>query len=151
MYSSAIFSPCLTYRYRLTRIWDESLTTVVFILYNPSTADADKNDPTLRRCVGFAKDWGFGGLVLVNLFAFRSKQPKDLQKALNPIGPDNESYLKAELPAHAEVVCAWGLQGGPIPPWIIANSKRVVHLGLCKDGSPKHPLYLPATTKRTAI
>jgi hypothetical protein len=81
------------YRYTLTRVWDPVLPMTTFVLHNPSTADATQLDPTLRRCVGFAKREGYGGMVILNLYAFRAKDLKVMKAATDPVGPDNDRVL----------------------------------------------------------
>lgn len=82
------------YRYTLTRIWDETKPKVMFIGLNPSTADETKDDPTIIRCINFAKSWGYGGLEMTNLFAFRATNPKVMKNEKEPIGKDNDTWLK---------------------------------------------------------
>src|SRR4028119_2392792 len=91
----AIFDPTRTYRYALWRTWDAARPPVAFVLLNPSTADARRDDPTIRRCANFARTWGFGGLEVVNLFAFRATHPTDLKCAADPVGPQNDVHLHA--------------------------------------------------------
>jgi hypothetical protein len=130
------------YRYTLTRVWNSALPTITFVLLNPSTADAAQLDPTLRRCVGFAKRDGYGGMIILNLYAFRTKDPKVMMAAADPVGPDNDRVLAS---ASGIVVAGWGTN---------ADAARVARalallpglhaLGLTKDGHPRHPLYVPA-------
>ena len=111
MESSALFSECRTYRYALWRVWDESLDSILFIGLNPSTADESHNDPTISRCINFAKKWGYGGLCMANLFAYRATQPRIMMLADDPIGPDNDQIL-FDLVSKADiVVAAWGNHG----------------------------------------
>ncbi|MDA8965892.1 DUF1643 domain-containing protein, partial [Pseudomonadales bacterium] len=91
--TSADFSPCRTYRYALWRTWDKTEPYVLFLGLNPSTADETENDPTITRCIDFAKQLGFGGLCMANLFAFRATQPKDLKQAKDPVGDANDKWL----------------------------------------------------------
>jgi hypothetical protein len=128
------------YRYKLTRVWDAALSTLTFVLLNPSTADAVQVDPTLRRCMAFARREGYGGLDVVNLYAFRTKDPKVLMAAADPVGPDNDAVLAAVT---GTVVAGWGTN---------ANARRIAQavsllpplhaLGVTKGGHPKHPLYV---------
>lgn len=147
---SANFSECWTYRYTLDRYWDDDLPQLLFVLLNPSTADAIKDDPTNRRGMGFARRWGFGSCIFVNLFAFRATKPADLKKADDPIGPFNDAYLVLEAETADRIVLAWGAHGG----WRnrdqevlkLLDGHKLYCLGQTKDGHPKHPLYLKADT-----
>lgn len=144
MERAAQISDCGKYRYSLTRSWDLDLPTVLFICLNPSTADAEKDDPTVRRCVGFAKEWGCGRIVMGNLFAFRATHPRDMMAAEDPVGPENNQTLLA-LSTHSYMtIAAWGSLG-----WYRERDCQVYpllqspqHLGLTKEGLPRHPLYL---------
>ncbi|MBH0053010.1 MULTISPECIES: DUF1643 domain-containing protein [unclassified Salinibacterium] len=128
------------YRYSLTRVWDPTLPTITFVLLNPSTADAEHLDPTLRRCVGFAKRDGYGGMVILNLYAFRTKDPKVMLAAADPVGPENDSVLGNLT---GTVVAGWGANASPKR---VAQAMAVLPqlhtLGLTKDGHPRHPLYV---------
>lgn len=142
------------YRYYLTRYWDDKLPLLTFIMLNPSTADANIDDPTIRRCMRFARDRGYGGIVVLNLFALRSPEPKDLKLAADPVGPLNDPYLIGVFQAckknSYDVIAAWGVHGS-----YLRRDKRILELagdvglqlkclGITKDGSPKHPLYIRA-------
>src|ERR1700722_10081597 len=109
--SSAIFDTSGRYRYRLSRQWRKDGDTVAFIMLNPSTADHEHNDPTIRRCIGLAKLWGFSALNVVNLFALRATAPTTLQKARNPIGRQNNSYIRTTVEEADRIVLAWGNHG----------------------------------------
>jgi hypothetical protein len=113
---SAVISPCGTYRYRLTRA-AESMTpmksTALFVMLNPSTADAQFDDPTIRRCRGFAKVWDCNGLAVANVYALRSTDPAALWTHPDPIGPDNNDYLWNFARECGDVVCAWGSNAKP--------------------------------------
>jgi len=157
MNKSAVLSACEKYRYRLGRTWDAAGRLVAFIMLNPSTADADLDDPTIRRCIGFARAWGYGGLVVGNLFALRATDPKALKTTPAPIGPDNDTHLRAIASECAEVVCAWGRHGT-----LYGRDRSVLRLltdsgaplhRLSKPGAeyPMHPLYLPADLRPTAM
>ena len=112
MIKSAEISPCGLYRYSLTRKWEAWKGTVNFIMLNPSTADAQEDDPTIRRCIGFAKAWGYGGIVVTNLFAYRATNPKELKKVDKPFGEHNHLYqLEAAVISSELTVCAWGAHG----------------------------------------
>lgn len=143
------------YRYALGRTWDDTLGQVVFIGLNPSTADETLNDPTIRRCIGFAKAWGYGSLVMLNLFALRATDPKGLRIALDPIGyPRNDQEISRYARQSALVVAAWGadefaIQRGQVVVEQIryqGDGYKLHHLGRTKHGQPKHPLYLAKTT-----
>ncbi len=144
------------FRFTLTRTWDSVKGYVVFIGLNPSTADAAIDDPTVRRCVRFAADWGYGGLVIVNLFAFRATQPRDMMAAADPVGESNDYYLVNAARRAGLVVAAWGANGTytgrdlEVAGLIAEKTRHQLHsLGTTKDGSPKHPLYVPAATRPT--
>lgn len=143
----ATFSKDHRYRYDLTRIWDARLQLVMFIGLNPSTADAEHDDPTIRRCMGFARRWGYGGLLMGNLYALVSTDPKALLKPdANPISLDNDMFLLTMHGKAALTVAAWGSFGtalGVRSAWVRANLPHLSCLGVNKDGEPKHPLYLP--------
>src|SRR5688500_14824096 len=96
------------YRYELRRSWDKSANSVLFICLNPSKADANNDDQTSRKCIDYAKRWGYGGLLLGNLFALCSTDPGQLRLKPDPVGPDNDKYLKKMLNEASLVVCAWG-------------------------------------------
>ncbi len=154
MAASAVISPCGTYRYRLTREWANG-EKVLFIMLNPSTADAEKDDPTIRKCIGFARQWGYNGLTVVNLFAFRATDPRELLATKDPIGPDNDTEILAAIAGHERIVAAWGAKAWTVDPDRIRKMIGVdflgVHahaecFGLTKDGAPKHPLYVPYAT-----
>lgn len=140
---TAQISDCGMYRYNLTRQWGAGWPAVCFIGLNPSTADALVDDPTIRRCVNYAKSWGYGKLIMVNLFAFRATEPKDMMAAADPIGLENDGWVDAAV-AEAEItVAAWGKHGkykGRAEGMLKRHGPR--YLKLNKDGSPAHPLYL---------
>jgi hypothetical protein len=149
MERAAVISPCGLYRYQLSRIWDDSLPRCLFAGLNPSKADGSQDDPTVRRMIGFARDWGYGGLFVVNLFAFRATDPKDMKTAIDPIGPENDDYIR-RLTLYCDItIAAWGCHGdhlgraNQVIPWL----RNLHHLGLTKSGHPRHPLYLPKDTK----
>jgi len=151
---SAEFSPCRTWRYVLRRIWDDR-PPAMFIGLNPSTADETQDDPTIRRCIRFARDWGCGGLLMTNLYAFRSTDPKGLLTAADPIGPANNDWLLRCSSDAVIIIAAWGSWGTKVKPYELRPSiiAGVVHpqtlycLGETKDGAPRHPLYIPADTQ----
>lgn len=143
----ATFSRCKSYRYLLERSWDESKPKVLFIMLNPSTADHKQDDPTIRRCMGFAESLGFGSLIIGNLFAFRATYPRDLAKAKAPSGPRNLYYLRKAKKDCDIVITAWGVSHmvkklNPTKTLKLIDSWESYSLGHCKDGTPRHPLYL---------
>jgi hypothetical protein len=158
-----ILSDDRRYRYTLWRDWADELFRnrtkegfVQFIGLNPSTADETINDPTIRRCVRFAKDWGYLALCMTNVYAFRATSPTKLKAEQFPHGDDNFKYVGEVAKEAAIVVAAWGTHAAfikEIPPLIISSvlehGKPIYHLGLNSDGSPKHPLYLPHQTQPT--
>jgi hypothetical protein len=150
---SAVISDCLKYRYFLSRVWDDNLPRVLFIMLNPSTADADKDDNTIRRCKNYTLSWGYGGFYVINLFAFRSPEPTDLLNESDPIGPENELWFRRASSMASIIVCAWGngkivskLQKALYPEYKplrwLDYLKPLHYLELSNDGTPKHPLYL---------
>lgn len=169
----AVLSKCGKYRYRLRRRWDSS-PVVVFAMLNPSTADHEKDDPTIRKCVGFAKHWGFGAIEIINLFAIRSSSPDDVMKASDPVGENNWVHVQRCLTSSYDenmewegtvlagerlvryplwVICAWGAHGRHMGQdqeflgWVDQTGvdTQLRCLGLTKKGLPRHPLYVPYT------
>ncbi len=156
--NSAQFSKCRQYRYTVTREWNTGDSQrVAFIGLNPSTADAETDDPTIRRCIQFAKNWGYSGMIMINLFAYRSTDPKKLISVDDPVGPNNNYWLIKLASEASCTVAAWGGGGD------INNRGRNVAvilkragidlkcLGTTKNGQPRHPLYLPYTAKLISL
>lgn len=153
MRRAAVFDASGKYRYRLTRVWAPDAPRIAFVLLNPSTADHRRDDPTIRRCIGFARAWGFGGVEVVNLFAWRATLPRDLRRAREPVGTGNDRHLRTAARRAAWVVVAWGIHGA----WrgrdraALALLRRggcaPLCLGLTRDGQPRHVLYLPRETR----
>lgn len=146
--ATADISACGRYRYDLRRIWDRRTLPALFIMLNPSTADAVTDDPTIRRCIGFAHAWGMGGIVVKNLFAFRATKPSDLLLANDPIGPRN---LQIGIGNASLIIVSWGghAERGIIKDradyvlnTLWSHRKRVHCLGTTLNGCPRHPLYL---------
>lgn len=147
----AVFSePDRVYRYHLTRRVDRyGKGRVTFIMLNPSTATEYHDDATITRCIGFAREWGFGNLTVVNLYALRTRSPAILWRHKDPVGSENDDFLRRALGSHGRVVAAWGAN---------ARDDRVDHvltfpgaeklhvLGLTTHGVPRHPLYMPGDT-----
>lgn len=153
---SAVLSPCRVYRYRLDRVWDEQTPPLVWVMLNPSTADHTEDDATIRRCISFAGRAGHGGLTVVNLFALRSKDPKQLRTHADPIGPYNESALLDATADAARVVVAWGdvgraerAQARAVTALLTGHGRPLECLGLTGKGHPRHPLYVRDETQLT--
>jgi hypothetical protein len=153
MDGSAVISECSLYRYVLRRIWDKDGRSVLFVGLNPSTADASADDPTIRRCVRFARDWGYGSLIMANLFAYRATEPCVLPRVDDPVGPRNNWWLSILSRKVDLVIAAWGVHGTLLARDIeVLGKLSEVHcLGVTKAGHPKHPLYLPATVTPTPL
>jgi hypothetical protein len=141
MDKAAKISECGLYRYELTRRW-EAGPDCTFIMLNPSTADAEVDDPTIRRCIGFSKHWGYGGLRVVNLYAYRATKPRDLFQVSNAFGPENAGYLQAAVKDSSVLVAAWGAWTVPLDAASVLEGVPMICLGLTKGGSPRHPLYV---------
>ncbi len=149
MLSAAAFSPCRTFRYSLSRVWNTHLSTVVFVGLNPSTADEVEDDPTVRRCIGFARKWNFGKMVLVNLFAYRSTNPAGLLVTDDPIGPANDKHILKAARNADRIVIAWGTRGRFLnrDQHVLSILTATYCFGTTKDGHPKHPLYLAGNSQ----
>lgn len=142
------------YRYVLMRSWNLGARHVVWIMLNPSTADGRQDDPTVRRCIAFSRRWGFGGLAVVNLYAWRSSNPDVLWHAPDPIGPLNRETIR-DVGDGADLILAWGANTGPRELWasevagsVYSRARSISLLGRCANGQPRHPLYVRATTER---
>ncbi|MFD5899104.1 DUF1643 domain-containing protein [Streptomyces sp. NPDC060366] len=150
--ATAVFDTGRTYRYLLTRIWDPSLPLAVWLMLNPSTADALADDPTIRRCKTFSQDHGRGGLVVINLFALRATNPALLRHHPDPVGPHNASFVRQAVRESDLVIAAWGGGGvlanrGPDMARALAKAGvRLKALGVISNGQPKHPLYVAGGT-----
>lgn len=157
---AAIVGP---YRYRLWREWDASLPRACFVMLNPSTADADTDDPTIRRCLGFARLWGCGRLDVVNLYALRATDPKVLSDHPDPVGPLNDEAIEQAAMGAWRIVAAWGstvvksglsgtatartaLRAGHVMGALVRIAP-VYALGTTASGQPRHPLYVKGDTK----
>lgn len=157
MKTSAIFDRTRTYRYELRRTWDEDVVPCVFIGLNPSIADEKQDDPTIRRAIGFSKRWGFGGIVMLNIFALQSTDPKALYAANDPIGPENDLFIAAGVTKAATVFLAWGNhgayrnRGNAVKSLVVREGSPTYDFGLTKIGQPKHPLYLAADAVTYAV
>lgn len=148
MHTAAAFSGCRRYRYALWRRWDDG-PQLLFVMLNPSTASEHANDPTIRRCIGFARDWGYGALAVGNLFAWRTPSPAQLKRARGPVGRPNDAWLQRLAGESAMTVAAWGNHG------VLHGRDRIVRallqdpfvLGLTAANAPRHPLYARADTQ----
>ncbi|MFA7436843.1 DUF1643 domain-containing protein [Castellaniella sp.] len=145
---TAVLSDCRRYRYSLSRWWGEpGLGYAMFIGLNPSTADEVEDDPTIRRCVSFARSWGYGGLVMGNLFAYRATNPAEMMAANDPVGAENDKHLLALARDARIIVAAWGnkgiYQGRGMAVRALIPSLHA--LTVTKAGQPGHPLYLHKT------
>ncbi|TXH00066.1 MAG: DUF1643 domain-containing protein [Nevskiaceae bacterium] len=154
-----IFSLCRCYRYTLWREWgglfDDDGRFVMFIGLNPSTADETRNDQTILKCMSYARAWGFTAMCMTNLFAYRATDPKVMKAHTDPIGADNDRWLKAIFSEASLVVAAWGVDGNHM-----GRSEGVLDLlpaegmkclGKTKGGEPRHPLYLPGDLEPVAM
>lgn len=145
MNRETIFSPCRQYRYTLWREWDLFNRDYLMVIgLNPSTADETQDDPTIRRCIGFAKTWGFGALCMTNLFAWRDTKPENMKAAKEPVGPMNDIHLSQIAFGASMILAAWGKDGA-----FMDRQKKITLTGMkClqknADGTPKHPLYCRA-------
>ncbi len=151
MDKGAIFSKTRKYRYVLWRVWHPLQARVMFIGLNPSTADETTDDQTIRRCVNFAKDWGFGGVYMLNLFAFRATQPADMKAANHPSGVPNEGHLTRFAASSDLIVAAWGANGDHMRAndrvtALLTCNHSLFCLGRTNDGHPKHPSRLAKVT-----
>jgi hypothetical protein len=150
--SAAVYSECETYRYALTRTWDNTGNRLLFIMLNPSKATELANDPTIERCERRAKLLGYGALRVCNLFALRETDPARLKRAKKPEGPDNSAQLTEALAWCDVVLCSWGVHGAhrdqaaKLLPLFRSAKKPLLALGVTKDGHPRHPLYVSYET-----
>lgn len=154
--NGAIISDDGRYRYVLGRRWDADGPVATFVMLNPSTADAKVDDPTIRRCVGFARSWNCAALHVLNLYAFRATKPTDLWFADDPVGPENDRYLTKHALASRirsdPFVVAWGVHAQPerVAAFIDMLGAWKDHLrclGTTQSGAPRHPLFLSADTE----
>lgn len=149
---TAVFSPNRAYRYQLWRRFDNDRPATGFAMFvglNPSTADETADDPTVRRCIRYAWDWGFDGLVMTNIFAFRATDPAVMKLVVEPVGPENDATLVDLAQRAGIVVAAWGTHGSHRGRGVMVWGRlrrvcRLHVLKLTKDGAPAHPLYLRA-------
>lgn len=156
MIGGATMSTCGTYRYHLWRMpcAPDGAGRCTFLMLNPSTATDTKDDPTIRRCIRFARDWGYEYLDVLNIFALRSTDPEGIIGVADSIGPENDRWLMQAKWASQIIVAAWGEYGaiggrGEAVRRMLAPSGKLHYLHLNKSGHPKHPLYIAASTKPT--
>lgn len=152
MRMGATIDPSNRYRYALQREWDPDAPRVAFVMLNPSTADATQDDPTIRRCIGFARSWGYGALEVVNLFAYRTTDPEALRRVPDPVGPENDRYILRARHRARETLVAWGNRGvllgrdRAVLRLLLRGKGAVRCLGLTQAGHPRHPLYVRGDT-----
>jgi len=144
--TDAKLSECRKYRFALWRTWNEEKPYVMIIGLNPSTADEIENDPTITRCINFAKSWGFGGICMVNLFAYRATSPSEMMSSNDPVGAENDKWLTMLAKDAGIVVAAWGNDGTHLDR--SSKIKKLLpnlhYIKMNKSGEPAHPLYLKA-------
>jgi hypothetical protein len=145
---TALFDATGRYRYSLGRQWQAQGPEIAFVMLNPSRANAECDDPTLRACIQFAQRWAYGSLVVVNLFGYCTAHPAELRTVSDPVGPENDRYLMAAVGRSHRVVLAWGNDGGfggrdrTILHKLKAHSSKLTCLQLNRSGQPRHPLYI---------
>ncbi len=148
--SGATFSPCRRWRYLLWRRWDAAKPAANFLMLNPSTADELKLDPTCARARDYAERWGYGALVVTNVFAFRNTDPARMKAAQDPVGPGNDAAIVRAAREAGIVVCAWGNHGAflgrsaQVTALLRKNHVELHALRVNAGGEPAHPLYLPS-------
>lgn len=154
--SEAVYSSCERYRYSLSRVWDDGARRLLYVMLNPSRATEAANDPTIERCERRARQQGYGGFRVCNLFALRETDPGRLRHAKTPLGPDNDAQLVEAFDWSDDILCAWGVHGrhmdrdAAVRKLLAGCGKPVFVLGLTLHGHPRHPLYMPyaATLQR---
>ena len=156
MICGAVLSADAVYRYRLWRAWDDRLPRLPFLMLNPSTADGDVDDPTIRKCLGFAKQFRCGGIDVVNLFAYRATKPTDLRNASDPVGPSNDDHIVSVCKGKP-VICAWGTWGRVyhgrvkrVMDLLASTQAAPFALATTADGYPRHPLMLAYAAAKAA-
>jgi hypothetical protein len=151
--AGAVFSECRRWRYLLWRRWDAEKPAANFLMLNPSTADEFKLDPTCARARDYAERWGYGALIVTNVFAFRSTNPSKLKTVADPVGPGNDAAILRAAREAAIVVCAWGNHGSfsdrsaRVRAFLSKGKISLHYLRLNANGEPAHPLYLPGNLK----
>ena len=154
--SGAVFSSCRRWRYLLWRRWDEKKPVANFLMLNPSTADEMQLDPTCSRARDYAGRWGYGALIVTNVFGWRSTDPDVMKAAKDPVGPGNDAAIVRAAKESALVVCAWGNHGSHLKrslavTKLLLEAKIKLHaLRVNTNGEPAHPLYLPGNLRPLA-
>lgn len=144
----AVYSDCEAYRYTLTVTWDQAGRRLLYVMLNPSKATELANDPTIERCERRARKLGYGAFGVVNLFALRETSPQKLKAASAPEGPDNSAFIRQAAAWSDDILAAWGVHGthldicDSVVPILHNSGRPLLHLGLTKDGHPRHPLYI---------
>ena len=152
MKGGATLSDCQQYRYLLRRTWDNRRPRTLFVMLNPSTADAEVDDATIRSCIRLCRAWSFGSFEVVNLFGWRATDPDELSRVDDPIGPENDTFAEAAIIRNDMTICAWGAnpiadtQKGAMFDLIGRHRPAAWCLGLTKHGAPKHPLHIKTGT-----
>ncbi len=151
--NTAKLSQCRKYRYALWRTWDNSKPYVMFVCLNPSTADETTDDPTLRKCITYAKSWGYGAVCMTNLFSYRATDPREMKAVKDPTGKENDKWLRDLAKDAGLIIAAWGNDGS-----YMNRSKEVIKfipnlhcLKINKSGEPAHPLYQKASLQPTKM
>lgn len=147
--SGATFSDDCAYRYRLWRRWDEG-DTLGWVLLNPSTADETESDPTLTRCIDFSKRFGYGSLVIVNLFGYQTSEPSEMKQREDPVGPENDEHLRTVCEAVDTIIAGWGNSGEHEERAITVAQMlegKLHALAVNQTGHPRHPLYVSKDTE----
>ena len=148
----AVISDCERYRYLLRRTWDHNLPRALYVMLNPSTADSEKDDATIRSCIRLCKALGYGSFEVINLYGFRATDPKELERADDPVGPRNDLVAEAAIHRCDMPICAWGAhpmaakRARAMWELIRAGRPAAFCLGTTKAGAPKHPLYIKTGT-----
>lgn len=148
----AVISECGAYRYLLRRTWDHAKPRALYVMLNPSTADAEIDDATIRSCIRLCKGLGYGSFEVVNLFAYRATDPAELQKAGDPVGPRNDTSIEGAIMRCDIAICAWGAhpmagnRSSTVRGLLRLHRPAILCLGKTKAGAPKHPLYIKSGT-----
>ena len=148
----AVISSCGLYRYLLRRSWDHNRPRALFIMLNPSTADAEVDDATIRSCKRLSVALGYGSFEVINLFGWRATDPRELETAEDPVGPENERISEAAVARCDVAICAWGAhpmattRGARVRGMVRSMRPAIYCLGTTKSGAPKHPLYIKSGT-----